>query len=194
MQQQRGFTLIELLIALGVMAVFALLAYRGLDSVLRLHQGAYAHEQQAQAIDRAITQLEADLRQASNAKLIAPAQEGSVPRLQLQRRIDAASGSALATVEWAFEGAAWRRRSMAANLGESSTQTAELLTVVSEPSWLSFAAADAAATGAPAVSWRVLGLAEVLAQPTKSLEIQRGVGVRLTVAGKPLEKLFLVGR
>ncbi len=186
MKTQRGFTLIELLIALGVMAVFALLAYRGLDSVLRLHQGAYAHEQQAQAIDRAITQLEADVRLASSVKLLAPLQDGAALRLQIMRRIEGSTGSELARVEWVFEGSVLQRR--AALLG--GVQTAELLTQVSDPTWLSFTAS----AGGAAVVWRPILLAEILAQPSKALDVQRGMGLRLTVAGKPLEKVFLVGR
>jgi prepilin-type N-terminal cleavage/methylation domain-containing protein len=185
-RQQGGFTLIELLIALGVMAVFALLAYRGLDSVMRLHQGAYAHEQQAQAIDRVITQLEADLRQASSVKLLRPSQDGSEPRLQLQRRVEGDAGSELAMVSWAVEGTTLLRRTTLA----SGVQTAELLTQVSAATWLMLTANT---TGAP-TSWQAVTLAQIAALPNQSLDVQRGLGLRLTTAGKPLEKLFLVGR
>ncbi len=198
MKPQRGFTLIELLIALGVMAVFALLAYRGLDSVLRLHQGAYAHEQQAQAIDRVITQLEADVRQASAVAVIAPGQAGGALRLQLKRRIDSAAGSELATVEWLIENAVLLRRTTLA----AGDQSAELLSQVTASAWLTLASPSAtpnippntAPAGTAGVQWQPIALEQVLVQPNKRLALQRGLGLRLTVAGKSLEKLFLVGR
>jgi prepilin-type N-terminal cleavage/methylation domain-containing protein len=183
---QNGFTLIELIIALGVMAIFALLAYRGLDSVLRLHQGAYAHEQQAQAIDRVITQLEADLRQASKVTVLAPDKEGAASRLQIFRRIEGSTASELAAVVWVLEDRTLLRRTPLA----SGEQSAELLTQVSELTWLAFG--TDASNSTP--TWRVIALPEIMAQATKTLDISRGFGVRLTVAGNALEKVFLVGR
>jgi prepilin-type N-terminal cleavage/methylation domain-containing protein len=190
---QLGFTLIELLIALGVMAIFALLAYRGLDSVLRLHQGAYAHEQQAQAIDRVITQIDADLRQASSVALLAPATsaafaDGAAPalRLSLTRRID----TELATVEWLLggeRGTTLQRRATS----PSGVQTADLLADVTALEWLRFSPVSAST---PSAEWQTASLAQVLAQPNQRLDTPRGLGLRLTAAGKPLEKLFLVGR
>lgn len=197
-RREQGFTLIELLIALGVMAVFALLAYRGLDSVLRLHQGAATHEAQAQAVDRVITQLEADLRQASSARIVAPMQTDGAARLQLQRRMEGAASGELATVEWVLTGNTLTR---VARLS-TGVQTAELLspaaasnsvatasTPVTALSWLSF---SLSANGT--AQWMPIDPAVVLAQSNQSLAVQRGLGLRLTVAGKPLEKLFLLGR
>ncbi len=183
---QGGFTLIELLIALGVMAVFSLLAYRGLDSVLRLHQGAYAHEQQAQAIDRVITQLEADLRQASKVTVLTSTQDGAALRLNIVRRVEASVSSEIAAVEWSLESGTLRRQTTLA----SGVQTASLLTPVSDVAWLAFSADGSNATP----TWHPINAAQLAAQTTSSLDITRSLGVRLTVAGKPLEKLFLVGR
>ena len=184
-RSQNGFTLVELLIALGVMAVFSLLAYRGLDSVMRLHQGASAHEQQAQAIDRGITQLEADLRQAVKVTLIAPLQDGQ-PRLQVQRRIEGDAGNELALVEWTFDASSLQRRTTL----RSGVQVATLLTQVTQPAWL--------IVNSGALSdidfWRVASMAELTAQPNQLLAVPRGLGLRLSVAGKSLEKVFLVGR
>jgi prepilin-type N-terminal cleavage/methylation domain-containing protein len=186
MRTQRGFTLIELLIALGVMAVFALMAYRGLDSVMRLHQGAYEHEKQAQAIDRVITQLEADVRQASSVQIAAPAQEGAAPSLKLTRRVDTESGSELAQVSWRFEqGVLLRQMALA-----SGVQTAPLLTQVSAPAWLTYSTASTSG----AVVWQAIESAQVTAQASKTIDLQKGLGLRLTVAGKSIEKLFLLGR
>lgn len=175
--RQRGFTLIELLIALGIMAVFALLAYRGLDSVLRLHSGAQVHEQQVQAIDRVITQLEADLRQASSVTVLPPLEGATALRLRVSRRV----GSELASVDWVLidkDNALERRTALA-----SGVQTAPLLRSVSTADWLRYDA-----------QWQAINTAQVMAQPNQQLPVQRGVGLRMTVAGQVVEKLFLVGR
>jgi general secretion pathway protein J len=175
---QRGFTLIELLIALGIMAVFALMAYRGLDSVMRLHNGAQTHEQQTQAIDRVITQLEADLRQASSVSVL-PAQDGaSTLRLRVSRRV----GNELASVDWLLADNTLERRTATVS-GAQNIQTAALLRGVTALDWLRYD-----------VQWQAINTAQVLAQPNQQLPVQRGVGLRLTVAGQALEKLFLVGR
>ncbi len=175
--RQRGFTLIELLIALGIMAVFALLAYRGLDSVLRLHSGAQAHEQQVQAIDRVITQLEADLRQASSVTVLPQLEGATALRLRISRRV----GSELASVDWVLidkDNALERRTTLA-----SGVQNAPLLRGVSNIDWLRYD-----------VQWQAINTAQIMAQPNQLLPVQRGVGLRITLAGQVVEKLFLVGR
>jgi general secretion pathway protein J len=176
---QSGFTLIELLIALGIMAVFALLAYRGLDSVLRLHSGAQTHEQQTQAIDRVITQLEADLRQASSVSVLPPLDGASTLRLRVSRRV----GNELASVDWLLSDSTLERRTSTIASGAQNIQTAALLRGVTALDWLRYD-----------VQWQAVNTAQVLAQPNQQLPVQRGAGLRLTVAGQALEKLFLVGR
>ncbi len=186
-----GFTLIELLIALGVMAVFSLMAYRGLDSVLRLHQGAHAHELQAQSIDRVLTQLEADLRQASRVQMIlasaAPDSALSAGttvatnpaaqslHLQLSRRI----GNERASVEWFSDQGVLIRRTQLA----TGVQQAAMLEGVDSVTWLMFDA-----------SWQAIAAPTLLAQPNRSLVLNRAAGVRLSVLGKTIEKQFLMGR
>ncbi len=175
---QRGFTLVELLIALGIMAVFALMAYRGLDSALRLHSGAQTHEQQTQAIDRVITQLEADLRQASSVSVLPPLDGSSILRLRVSRRV----GNELASVEWLLADNTLERRTTIASTIQK-IQNAALLRGVTTLDWLRYES-----------QWQAINTAQVLAQPNQGLLVQRGVGLRLTVAGQAIEKLFLVGR
>lgn len=188
--RQQGFTLIELLIALGVMAVFALLAYRGLDSVLRLQSGAQAHEAHAQAIDRVITQLEADLRQASSVLILAGLQgsadvgntgnnanDVSALRLRVLRRVE----STPSEIDWILDKGVLTRV-VASNLN-TSVQTAALLAQVSNLEWQYFDS-----------QWRAVTLAQILAQPNQQWVLKRGAGLRLTVKGQTLTKLFLVGR
>jgi prepilin-type N-terminal cleavage/methylation domain-containing protein len=198
----QGFTLIELLLALGLMAILALLAYRGLDSVLRLHQGAYTHQQQAQAIDRTLTQLEADARQASSVVLLSstatPASgiSNAGLHLQIKRRI----GNESVIIEWTLENKHLLRRTNAeakpnapiVNPAVSTTvQTADLLGSIDTIEWLEWNIENSI--------WNVVPLTKVQiqAQPNEQkgqLPLTNALGLRLTITGKTLEKHFLIGR
>jgi prepilin-type N-terminal cleavage/methylation domain-containing protein len=209
----QGFTLIELLLALGLMAILALLAYRGLDSVLRLHQGAYTHQQQAQAIDRTLTQLEADARQANSVTLLAPANttisgvSNTGLRLQIKRRIE----NEPVILEWSLENNHLLRRANSENnvtdvtvnttasiISNTSSvsavktakpiQTADLLESIDTIEWLEWNIEKS--------TWNVVDLTrmQIQAQPNKQFPLINGLGLRLTIAGKTLEKHFLIGR
>lgn len=70
-----GFTLIELLIAVGLMAVLAVLCWRGLDTVIRARDGITAASDETRALTVAFTQMEEDLRRswaARNYRLPSP--------------------------------------------------------------------------------------------------------------------------
>lgn len=61
---QSGFTLLELIVAVAVFAVVALMAYSGLDLLLRSRSGLEQASERQRAIDLAVLNLERDLRQA----------------------------------------------------------------------------------------------------------------------------------
>ncbi|GAB7528716.1 type II secretion system protein J [Pseudomonas sp. 3A(2025)] len=66
--RQTGFTLLEVMIAIMLMAIVSLIAWRGLDSVTRADSHLQDSMQQTEAILRTFNQLERDLSsQASNA-------------------------------------------------------------------------------------------------------------------------------
>ena len=67
--KQRGFTLIELLISVALMAVLAVLCWRGLDSVVRARDTITASSDELRALTVAFTQLEDDLRRSWSARL-----------------------------------------------------------------------------------------------------------------------------
>ncbi len=197
-RNHQGFTLIELLLALGLMALFALLAYRGLDSVMRLHQGANEHQQKAQALDRALTQLEADLRQATSVQLLPAAPPATGLRLDIKRR---ANGNTV-NINWSLEQQHWLRRASAdintspstkANSADSAVagvlqtvQTADVLSPISSLEWLSWQANPD--------GWTVIMTNTTQNQTNNAFVLDKGLGLRLTVDGKNLEKLFLIGR
>lgn len=65
-----GFTLIELLIAVALMAVLAVLGWRGLDSVLRSREYVVQASDALRAVSVAFTQLDDDLRRSWPVRLM----------------------------------------------------------------------------------------------------------------------------
>lgn len=67
-----GFTLIELLVAITLMAVLAMLGWRGLDSVLRSRERIVANSDAMRSLSLAFTQIEEDLRRSWSVRLAWP--------------------------------------------------------------------------------------------------------------------------
>ena len=59
-----GFTLLELLVAVALMAILAVLSWRGLDSVLASREHITAHTDETRAISVLFSQLDEDLRRS----------------------------------------------------------------------------------------------------------------------------------
>ncbi len=103
MTQRRpdGFTLIELLIAIALMAIFSVLGWRGLDSVLSSRERIVQVSDNLRALSVTFTQMQEDLRRAWPVRLLNPpvpalgfiaTQNGSDPVLMLLRESLPASG------------------------------------------------------------------------------------------------------
>ncbi len=71
-KSQQGFTLIEVMVAIMLMAVVSLIAWRGLDSVTRADQHLQASTEQTEALLRAVNQLQRDLSLRASVELSAP--------------------------------------------------------------------------------------------------------------------------
>ena len=69
---QRGFTLIEVMVAIMLMAVVSLIAWRGLDSVTRADSHLQASAGQTETLLRALNQLRLDLDLRATTELIEP--------------------------------------------------------------------------------------------------------------------------
>lgn len=78
MKAQRGFTLIEVMVAIMLMAVVSLIAWRGLDSVTRADAHLQASTEQTEALLRALNQLERDVAMRASIELTEPAKPGTV--------------------------------------------------------------------------------------------------------------------
>ncbi|MCG1041158.1 prepilin-type N-terminal cleavage/methylation domain-containing protein [Mycetohabitans sp. B8] len=63
--QQRGFTLIELLVAIAILAVIAVLSWRGLDSITRSREAISRSMEDERVLAQLFDQLRADARQAA---------------------------------------------------------------------------------------------------------------------------------
>lgn len=66
---QDGFTLIEVMIAIALMAVLSVMAWRGLDSVSRANSALERRTEEVARLLRALDQLERDLSQRATTEL-----------------------------------------------------------------------------------------------------------------------------
>ncbi|HEX7866124.1 MAG TPA: prepilin-type N-terminal cleavage/methylation domain-containing protein [Variovorax sp.] len=91
---QAGFTLIEVMIAITIMAVLSLMAWRGLDSVSRANSALERRTEEVARLLRALDQLERDLSQRATTELpwqpsVGAAASGLLPAaLQVRRQAE----------------------------------------------------------------------------------------------------------
>jgi general secretion pathway protein J len=64
--QARGFTLVELLVAITVLAIVAVLGWRGLDGIVRSREQLTSEMEQTRGIQLAFAQLQSDLEQVAD--------------------------------------------------------------------------------------------------------------------------------
>ncbi|MFJ4196541.1 prepilin-type N-terminal cleavage/methylation domain-containing protein [Pseudomonas sp. NPDC089534] len=76
MNRQQGFTLIEVMVAILLMAVVSLIAWRGLDSVTRADSHLQASGEQSDSLLRALNQLQRDVELRAGIELSEPKRAG----------------------------------------------------------------------------------------------------------------------
>jgi general secretion pathway protein J len=76
MRAQQGFTLIEVMVAILLMAVVSLIAWRGLDSVTRADRHLQASSEQSDELLRVLNQLQRDVDMRAGVELTEPRKVG----------------------------------------------------------------------------------------------------------------------
>ena len=106
-RRTRGFTLIELLVALTVMALLALLSWRGIDGMIRAQTRTRERTVDLASVQVGLTQWTTDLDSVEETGFVSGVDfDGTV--LRLTRRDPGSEGSPLRVVGWtrrAIEGA-----------------------------------------------------------------------------------------
>jgi general secretion pathway protein J len=101
---QRGFTLVELLVALVVMALLALLSWRGLDGMTRVQSQTQANTDGVLALQAGLSQWQTDLDaialQANVPGVSGLNYDGSVLRLTRRYAEDGDTGDSIRVVAW----------------------------------------------------------------------------------------------
>lgn len=83
---QRGFTLVEVMIAIALMAVLAVMAWRGLDSVSRANDQLEDRTERVARLLRALDQFERDVALRATTELPVPATAAVLLPVAMQAR------------------------------------------------------------------------------------------------------------
>lgn len=70
MHKTRGFTLIELLVAIGILAMVAVLGWRGLDGIVRARSSLTEQMESTRGMQLAFAQLQSDCEHAADASIL----------------------------------------------------------------------------------------------------------------------------
>ena len=97
--RSRGFTLIELLVAIGVMALLAVLSWRGLDGMARAQTQTRERADELLTLQAGLAQWNADLDALVQFRQAGPI-DWDGRALRLTRRSTAAAGDGVLVVAW----------------------------------------------------------------------------------------------
>lgn len=210
-----GFTLVELLVATTLLAIVALLSWRGLDSVMQSRERIVASSDELKALSVAFTQIDEDLRKSWPVRLLAMPQApvrfvvtADLPAGQLELLREVGSPEAATQIQ----PVAWRLRAGVLERGFGPWRTPDagggaegltwqpLLSDVVALQWQGFVAgqgwADAAVLAARASAGPTAGRPDGQPPAPGAAQSQApitGVVIRLTLdQGRQLERVISV--
>ena len=108
MRRARGFTLVELLVSLFVLALMAMLSWRGLDGMMRARQFTASHADEVLALQTGLAQWTADL-EAIEEFPPSPALDWNGRVLRLTRRSSFSPVEGIRVVGWTRRDGRWLR-------------------------------------------------------------------------------------
>jgi general secretion pathway protein J len=100
----RGFTLVEVLVALLVMSIMAVLAWQGVDGIVRAREASAGRLDQTLRLQTVLAQWEHDLAALQDSRVV-PALAFDGATLRLTRR----GPAGMQVVAWSLRGGAWWR-------------------------------------------------------------------------------------
>jgi general secretion pathway protein J len=208
----RGFTLIELLLAISILAMIAVLGWRGLDSIIRSRATLTAGMEQTRGLQLAFAQMQSDCENLASATLLRnraflQAEDGRITLVRMVMAENQATRLEVVSYRVNADGVLTRRESNSTreltqldNLWQaalSDTDTAGTVALQSNVQgmsmrlWVPLASAGPVQNAANAGNWRAAaGVSSI--GPTNPLT---GMEVSLTLRGQevPMVKSFLLG-
>jgi general secretion pathway protein J len=103
-RRRSGFTLIEVLVAMTIMAVLAMMAWQGIDGLIRAREGAQRAGETALRLGAVLAQWELDLSQLQQSSA-APGLKFDGASLRLTRRVP----TGIQLVVWTLQDRQWYR-------------------------------------------------------------------------------------
>lgn len=100
-RQTKGFTLVEVLVAIAVMALMALMSWRGIDGMLRTQSGLQTRADELRTLQAALAQWQNDLSQLADLNST-PSWDWDGKVLRLTRLAPAPSQDGVRVVAWVW--------------------------------------------------------------------------------------------
>jgi general secretion pathway protein J len=102
---KKGFTLVEVLVAMAIMAIIAVMAWQGVDGIVRTRTITTAKLEKLLRLNTILTQWEQDLNAIQDTKSSVPALAFNGTSVTLTRR----TTGGLQLVVWSLRGGVWQR-------------------------------------------------------------------------------------